>query len=160
MHSATITHLALAAVLNIARADFDIYRQGIGGNGISGNSWGWMAYDSPPACDSVTEWIWRSSSDVSGGKYGVRCEGDGCGAGQDPAQITTLEMNFNSDDKHFTFYQGRANGLFDLDGNQVGSCTVLMAEDFYCGISGGMADGSPALSCNAPISAADIQQQP
>ncbi|KAI0150142.1 hypothetical protein GGR57DRAFT_198807 [Xylariaceae sp. FL1272] len=161
MQLISFSSVALAALLHVASADFAIYRQGVGGNGITGNTWGWMAYNGPPDCNTVTEWIWRDSSDVSGGKYGVRCEGDGCPSDSDPAGITTLEMNFNSDSKHFTFYQELGNGLFDLSNNQIGTCEPLYADNFYCGkTAGSRSEGVAALTCQTFVAGSDLMQQP
>jgi hypothetical protein len=98
------TTVALAALLQAANANFDVYAAGIGGNGISGNAWGYQVYDNPPSCDNIIDWIWRSSSDVSGGKYGVRCKGsgDGCDPSGDPSGIEEMEFNFNGDGYHWS----------------------------------------------------------
>jgi hypothetical protein len=105
-YAATIT-IVLAALLQAANADFDLYRVGLGGTGISGNSEGWQVYEQDTAnCDSALDWIWRDSDDVSGGKFGVRCEGDGCGRGfeeaNNPENIEVLEMNFNREEHHWS----------------------------------------------------------
>lgn len=98
------TTVALTALLRVTHANFDVYAEGIGGNGISGNTWGYQVYDSEPDCDNIIDWIWRQSGDVSGGKYGVRCKGsdDACAASGDPSGIEEMEFNFNSDDHHWS----------------------------------------------------------
>lgn len=98
------TTVALAALLRAADANFDVYAAGVGGNGISGNSWGYQVYDGAVNCDDSLDWIWRASDDVSGGKYGVRCKGpDGsCASSGDPAGLEEMEFNFNSDDYHWS----------------------------------------------------------
>jgi hypothetical protein len=96
------TATALATLLPAVNADFVLFSQGVGGNGITGNSWGWQAYSSSePSCDEGHDWIWRKKDDVSGRKYGVRCKGS-CGGSSDPAEFEEVEMNFNSDDLHFS----------------------------------------------------------
>lgn len=104
MKFVSTTIITWTALLQATNANFDVYMSGIGGNGISGNAWGYTVYDSPPGCDGAMDWIWRSSDDVSGGKYGVRCEGsnDGCDASGDPGDIDVMEFNFNSDDYHWS----------------------------------------------------------
>ncbi|KAI0178758.1 hypothetical protein GGR52DRAFT_533317 [Hypoxylon sp. FL1284] len=143
------TVIALAALLQVAHANFDVYAEGIGGNGISGNSWGYQVYDVPPECGDVNNWIWRKSDDVSGGKYGVRCKGtgDGCDASGDPAGIQELEMNFNSGDFHWTIYAERDWGLFDMDDNQIGTCMPFPGDDFFCGTGVGRAEGYRKVRC-------------
>ncbi|KAI8951219.1 hypothetical protein F4801DRAFT_546080 [Xylaria longipes] len=153
------TAIALAAMLQVANANFDVYNQGIGGNGISGNTWGWQVYTSDPSCDDVHAWIWRDSSDVSGGKYGVRCKGDGCAAENDadPSDINEIEFNFNSDDFHFTAYKNRDWGLYDLDDNKIGTCMPFPDNNFYCGKGLGQANGIRKLRClTNSITAEDI----
>lgn len=88
------TLAATAALLSAVTADFEIYRVGIGGNGITANVEGWQVYQDEANCDTVLDWIWPDTEDASG--RGVRCEGDGCGRADDddPANIEVLEMNF------------------------------------------------------------------
>jgi hypothetical protein len=96
------TATTLVTLLPAVKADFVLFAQGIGGGGIIDNAWGWQAYSSSePSCDDVHSWIWRKKDDVSGGKYGVRCKGS-CGSSSDPAGFEEVEMNFNSDDLHFS----------------------------------------------------------
>lgn len=91
--------MSILALLSPAvLADFSLYAAGIGGNGISGNSKGWQVYpitDGAIECDQALDWIWRASKDVSGGKYGVRCVGDGhaCDRSGSGGQIAELEFN-------------------------------------------------------------------
>lgn len=100
-----LTIPALAIFATAAKANFDVYFAALGGTGIAGNSFGFQVYDNPPACGDTLDWIWRSSGDVSGGKYGVRCEGDGCCSSCDPKDIEEMEFNFNGgDDYHFSMY--------------------------------------------------------
>ena len=88
------TLAATASLLSAVTADFEIYRVGIGGNGITENVEGWQVYQDEANCDTVLDWIWPDTDDASG--RGVRCEGDGCGRSDDddPANIEILEMNF------------------------------------------------------------------
>jgi hypothetical protein len=103
MKYAAVTTIALAALLQAANANFDLYRVGIGGDGISGNAEGWHVYEGEPSCDQALDWIWRDSEDVSGGKYGVRCEGDGCPRSDvDLSLIEVVEMNFNREEHHWS----------------------------------------------------------
>ena len=110
MKTAIAFIITLAALLQSAAADFDLYAAGIGGNGIAGNAWGYQAYDGTgieQSCGGVIDWIWRASGDVSGGKYGVRCadgaEGS-CAPSGDPTGVSQVEVNFNSDNKHWSEY--------------------------------------------------------
>lgn len=96
--------IALATLLPAIKANFDVYRVGVSCSGICGNAEGWQVYEAEANCDNDLDWIWRDSDDVSGGKYGVRCEGDGCRRSPDVStnDIETLEMNFNSDEYHWS----------------------------------------------------------
>ena len=52
-----------------------------------------------PDCDTVEDaYYWAKLGDVSGGKEGVRCKGDGCCRSCDPGEIEELEMNFHGGD--------------------------------------------------------------
>lgn len=99
----SITAIAMASFLKLVNANFDLHRVVIGGTGMSGNSEGWQVYEGDANCDNKLDWLWVDSKEVSGGKYGVRCEGDGCGrnAESDPANIDIAEMNFNSAEHHW-----------------------------------------------------------
>lgn len=180
MKFATASSLALATFLQAAKADFYLYAAGIGGNGIAGNAWGYQVYGGDTVdCDNVIDWIWRSSDDVSGGKYGVRCKGpdDSCDSSGDPTGLEELEMNFNSDDFHWSkslptwryhencadlcvceaLYANRDWALVDLDGNQVGSCeTVADGSEFFCGAGLGRAEGQLKVHCTTDSTADDI----
>jgi hypothetical protein len=92
---------SLATLLPAVTADFVLYAQDIGGNGIIEGAQGWQAYPDVADCDSVRDWIWRTSDDVSGGKYGVRCKGS-CKYGNEAPDMEEVEMNFNNDDLHFS----------------------------------------------------------
>jgi hypothetical protein len=96
MKFAAISITALTAFLQVVAADFDIYRVGIGGNGISGNGEGWQVYADGANCDNALDWYFRDTKDASG--YGVRCEGDGCSRSGNVNinDITVLEMNFGN----------------------------------------------------------------
>lgn len=100
------TTVALAALLQAADADFDVYATGLGGDGITDNVWGYQVFDGAADCEKHLDWIWRSGDDVSGGKYGVRCKGQGASCDpsstDDPAGIEEMEFNFNSDDYHWS----------------------------------------------------------
>jgi hypothetical protein len=173
--------LSLAALLTAVHADFEIYQVGIGGNGITGNAEGWQVYQDEANCDTVLEWIWRDSDDVSGGKYGVRCEGDGCERGwewsdHDPANIDIMEMNFNRDEHHWSkehsyfmhilrianvmrssaYYKDREGGLYDLSNNKVGRCYPWPAAMLDCGITVARVQGHRKLRCEIGVNAGDI----
>lgn len=107
MKITTTAIISLAAFLSTVKADFELYQVGLGGNGISANVEGWQVYQNEANCDTALNWIWRDSKDVSGNKFGVRCEGDGCTRGgvngdKDPANIDVTEMNFNRGDFHWS----------------------------------------------------------
>ncbi|KAF2149361.1 hypothetical protein K461DRAFT_270964 [Myriangium duriaei CBS 260.36] len=157
-----VSLIALVAVLPATNADFTLYAEGIGGNGISGNAWGYQVYDGKAECDHIIDWIWRTSSDVSGGKYGVRCKGDGdsCASSGDPAGIKELEMNFNSAEHHWTLYAARDWGLYDLKDNKVGSCEAIKhpGDQFFCGAGAGRAEGQAKLRCKVDATAEDINK--
>lgn len=104
MKSIQVSTLVLTLLLHTADANFDVYMSGIGGDGITANVWAFQVYDSPPACHDVIDWIWQATGDVSGDKYGVRCKGSdaGCSSSGDPSDIEELEMNFNTDEYHWS----------------------------------------------------------
>lgn len=92
MKIAAATTAACVALLQTVSADFDVYKAGIGGNGIAGNAWGWQIYDGQATCDNNKDWIWENRSGVSGGKKGVRCKGN-C---EKPSEVDIMEFNFDS----------------------------------------------------------------
>ena len=107
MKFTTISIIGLAAFFSTVKADFELYQVGLGGGGIVGNVEGWQVYQNEANCDTARNWIWRDRKDVSGGKWGVRCEGDGCTRGSvngdnDPANIDVTEMNFNREEFHWS----------------------------------------------------------
>lgn len=94
-----ISIIAVAGLFQAVHADFELYRVGSGGSGITMGAEGWHVYQNEVInCNSVRDWLWRKSDDVSGGKYGVLCKGSGCGrsAGDRSDQIDRLEMNFRN----------------------------------------------------------------
>lgn len=99
------TTFASAVLLPAVYADFDVYIVSVGGTGIAGNSRGYQVYDGEANCDNSLDWLWVTRKDVSGDKYGVRCESeddDACFGSGDPTRIDVLEFNFNSDDLHWS----------------------------------------------------------
>ena len=92
--------------------------------------------------------IWRELGDVSGAKYGVRCGKQG-----EPAQ---WEMNFLGAG-HYTYYEDRNGGLYDVDGNLVGDCDLLDSNvAYYCGVEWGRVEGNNLLNCRAPVTSDEI----
>ena len=102
-------HFSLSAIAVVAStllpsayANFDVYRvKSIKPYAQGGTSLGWMIFAAEPSCDTVvkratTNGWWESSNDVSGNKYGFRCEGDGCRTQSSPSDVDILEMNLNS----------------------------------------------------------------
>lgn len=95
--------VALTAFSSLVAADFSIYAQDIGSSGISGAGRGWQVYPAGDKvlCKDTKEWIFATSDDVSGGKYGVRCaendngQGKACGVydGANSRNIQELEFN-------------------------------------------------------------------
>ena len=55
-----------APLVHLASANFDIYRVGIGGNGITGNGEGWQVYEAEANCDNAKDWYWVDTDDASG----------------------------------------------------------------------------------------------
>jgi hypothetical protein len=107
MQFTQISIIAFAAFMQAVQADFDLYRIGMSTGGIGDNAEGWQVYPDSWTCDDAIDWIWRDDDDVSGGRYGVRCSGGkGCDRadGSDPSDIDAIEMNFNSDDYHWSEY--------------------------------------------------------
>lgn len=110
--------VACVALLQGACANFDLYTAGIGGNGISGNTWGYQVYNGEPDCDDARDWLWKTGDDVSG--YGVRCKGSGCSksGSDDVANVELYEMNFRDDlhfSKHCSFLPARKPGLAEAE---------------------------------------------
>lgn len=94
----------LAMIVPNALCDFSLYAAGVGGNGISGNSNGWQVYPKTNGvikCSDALEWIWGDSDDVSGGKYGVRCDGadHSCARSASGKGIEELEINARQSSK-------------------------------------------------------------
>lgn len=82
-------------------ADFDMYHgqfHWAGGRGDKLKRDIWQVYQTDPDCSTVLDHtpITDSSSDVSGNKLGVRCEGRGCSHDNDPSEIDVLEMHFSN----------------------------------------------------------------
>jgi hypothetical protein len=63
-YTATTT-IALATLLQAVHANFDLYRVGVGGNGITGNGEGWQVYEEQASCDGALDWYWAVASTVS-----------------------------------------------------------------------------------------------
>jgi hypothetical protein len=92
--SASLSLVALLTLLPAAvTANFDIY---------SGSDFAWdtafetwQIFEAEPSCnDAYSSPLYFNRDDVSGRKYGVRCEG-GCN-NKDPGDIKTLEMHFGN----------------------------------------------------------------
>lgn len=84
MKPITALTFTLCALISLAAADFSIYSVGLSDGGFTGPVDGWQIYglsDEKVSCDKVRGWIWSDSSDVSGGKSGVRCEDEMARAG-------------------------------------------------------------------------------
>ncbi|KAI4952053.1 hypothetical protein J4E91_003515 [Alternaria rosae] len=62
------TLAATAALLSAVTADFEIYRVGIGGNGITANVEGWQVYQDEANCDTVNGGDLVDTNDVPVGK--------------------------------------------------------------------------------------------
>lgn len=92
----------LAAPVPYVKGDFSLYSQRIESIGIAGNAGGWQIYpttDGVLSCEQMVSWIWDESSDVSGGKDGIRC--NGCsGSGK---TINALELNAKRSDSDSTY---------------------------------------------------------
>lgn len=66
-----------ATLLPVTKANFDIYYTGVGG--FAPPIWGYTPYTNDLDYGQVSDaFNWRIKDDVSGGKWGVRCDGDGC----------------------------------------------------------------------------------
>jgi hypothetical protein len=108
MQFTQISIVTLGALLQAVQADFDLYRVlTLPYPFFTSDGEYWEVYPASWTCNDVVSLPrWRVSDDVSGGNYGVRCSGDGCGRsnGTDPSDIDTVEMNFNSDDHHWSEY--------------------------------------------------------
>jgi hypothetical protein len=93
--------LAALTLLPSASANFDVYRvKSIKPYTQGGNSLGWMIFPAEPpydivVCKASTNGWWENSNDVSGDKYGFRCEGNGCRTQESPSDVDVLEMNFD-----------------------------------------------------------------
>ena len=95
---ATIFSLA-SLLLPLTTANFDLYwdQSSDGLNPPSDVGMSFFAND--PDCNTVEDaYYWAKLGDVSGGKEGVRCKGDGCCRSCDPGEIEVLEMNFHGGD--------------------------------------------------------------
>ena len=175
------TLAATASLLSAVTADFEIYRVGIGGNGITENVEGWQVYQDEANCDTVLDWIWPDTDDASG--RGVRCEGDGgCGRSEGSAssEIEVLEMNFvgyhwsesafarsamleraarmaNVRSFRIAYYRDRGDGdLVDTNDVRVGRCYPWPAAFLTCGLTVSRLEGYRKLRCEIDVSAEQI----
>ncbi|KAK1830608.1 hypothetical protein QBC39DRAFT_383089 [Podospora conica] len=105
--------------------DFFIYAGQIQPTHNGGDTWTAFGFfpSRPEQCTpghDVDMKLYDKSNDVSHGRIGVVCEGDGCPDNQmDPDKITRLE--FSTDFGHFTYYSPH-NEFVGLDGNVYGHC--------------------------------------
>ncbi|KAH6616872.1 hypothetical protein C7974DRAFT_402577 [Boeremia exigua] len=147
--------LTLLTLTHPSTAAFSLYQIGLGASGIGANTEGFQVYPDEANCDNALDWLWRKSSDVSGGKYGVRCEGSGCWRGE-TGEITSVEFNFLGD-FHWTWYADRDNALIDLEDRVVGSCDVVIGPHFGCGLDPiGQVVGERKLKCEVDVTADQI----
>lgn len=102
MYYAAAATIALAAILQAANANYDLYRVGLNNGLTAGTVQGWQAYPEEANCDIKMNWVWLDTKDASG--VGVRCEGSGCvrSGNVDSANIDVLEMNFLRKDRHWS----------------------------------------------------------
>ncbi|KAK7955227.1 hypothetical protein PG996_016037 [Apiospora saccharicola] len=99
-------------------------------------------------CDEVKNaaW-WPVMDDVSDDKQGVRVIGD----------LTfpdTFEANVGH--VHFTIYEHRGYGLFDLNDNQHGTCRIEGGLEYVCGQNDEI-NGHSTYHCNSDYVASDMQ---
>ncbi|KAF2445046.1 hypothetical protein P171DRAFT_485118 [Karstenula rhodostoma CBS 690.94] len=134
------TFAPLFLFAGLAAANFDLYQVD------ENNSWDgtgvfsqWMLFEAEPDCEQALghrdSFRVNASDDVSE-DGGVRCEPvEQCYYYGNPSEISTLEMNFNSNDPakyHFTIYKDRNFDMVGLDGNVYGNCIVFPGDDFQC----------------------------
>jgi len=169
----------MTVLLPVVVADFMLYQVGIGGNGIVDNVNGWQVYQDEANCHNVLDWLWPWSKDVSGDKFGIRCEGNGCPRGwpgqqdRDPANIDIVEVNFARADHHWSkpapvlrcaevltdraaYYKAREGGLFGLDGRQVGRCYPSPGPWLDCGLKVSKIQGMRKLRCEVLATVPEI----
>jgi len=169
-------------------ANFDLYSgtEGwVGFQGITSYSGKWFVFDGEPDCNMA----WRvprynPSSDVSGDKIGVRCEGDGCSPEADPARVALVEMHFRNDPllhwstwwPPFTLhlwlnaeltptvcammaaiYQNRGGyEMIGLDGRVYGNCDPFPGDDFRCPGEFSSISATRKFRCYSSWTAGDI----
>ncbi|KAJ3544732.1 hypothetical protein NM208_g2903 [Fusarium decemcellulare] len=132
--------LALAALVNVSTANFDVYM-----------------------VDEMT--TIPQQADVSGTKIGVRCEADDlrdCVSQSARADaIKVLEMNFHGEDPvyHWTIYQDRNYEMIGLDGKVYGQCILFPGNSYECrdGPFGGFF-GTRKFRCLTEFTAAQIKE--
>ncbi|KAF1966513.1 hypothetical protein BU23DRAFT_661968 [Bimuria novae-zelandiae CBS 107.79] len=175
---------ALSAILPLTLANFDIYAD-------SYRDWT-MNYDVPAfrifggvesgkdLCKYLDQPAvrWPSRGDVSGGKWGIRCEGAGCAVDGDAHAIDVFEMSF-SKTQHWTLYKqdprgkpARDGGFWmypaDRDTQGGGYCFPLEDDEYACDnhVQGGagagqleLAKGRRKFRCMTDVAADDINSE-
>jgi hypothetical protein len=177
------TLISIFAVIPAAMADFDIYATSSGGNGISANIAGYNFLSGDPSCDEAwNSQIWGQKDDVSGDKYGVRCEQDShgaCAGMSSPSGVTEMEINIDGGEYHFSkctdlqankananrhfslitaLYKERDWGLYASENDgEMGHCYPFPNNDLECADGIGQLFSTRLFRCETIVSPSDIE---
>ncbi|KAF2827505.1 hypothetical protein CC86DRAFT_381509 [Ophiobolus disseminans] len=149
--------LPLFALTQVSLADFFLFRV------KAGNDYGYKISDVPnPGCKMPGQNIpwYPAKNDVSGGKLGVRCNGDGCSESNDPSGIDEMEMHFsNNPPWHWTIRKSQNFEMIDTNGgNGWGKCALLPGFTYKCRGGNGVDEGYRKFHCKTRITAGQIMQ--
>ncbi|KAH9905706.1 hypothetical protein F4778DRAFT_727226 [Xylariomycetidae sp. FL2044] len=141
-----------------AAADFWIYKDDVTtftGLGTQFESAYAFLNHPPNQCSEVVDHVvpQHASSDVSGNKHGVRCQGCGDDDHPDPKVI-----EFNNAIGHFTAYADRDWELVDTAGNQVGQCYKNTSMTYGCRGPASTEYGRSLIWCAAVSNADPVNQ--
>jgi len=139
MHYSQAFVLAALGIATGADANFWVVKSAISAEITIGpdfdTDWQWKFMDDPESCDegldtpSVVGY-----SDVAD-KRGMRVEfadqGDDLFSQLDPLEVE-WNMDMDGASSHATWYKDRDGHVFDLDGNDIGSCVVIMDYNTDC----------------------------
>ncbi|KAF2635907.1 hypothetical protein P280DRAFT_484274 [Massarina eburnea CBS 473.64] len=158
MKRSTIS-IFLATLAQITYANFDIYIIYLRSPYISGILTRYAIFAVDPDCDDVrAAHEYMSRNDVSGTKFGVRCEGNGCEGNHNPGDVKVMEMHFSNHPLyHWTIYSNSAYSLFGTDGKKYGDCIVFSGYSFRCATEGMETSGYRKFRCLTSFTPDQIQ---
>lgn len=118
--------IALTLIVQLAAADFSIYRLDVLGPGSNGP---WKLFNNDATCGELQDRVaWGASKDVSGKRLGLRCKGTACDyhVTGNPRDWQELEMHFtNHPLRHFS------KSSLEFCGNMSNLRSYLREPNFY-----------------------------